>query len=77
MRLKLTESGLADFLIALWIAAGGVVFTLLPILDGSRSCGIAEWAWDVWRYPYVVVLLASVSGAALRACRRASSRRVD
>lgn len=62
-----------DKLIAVWVAAVGISFALLPLVGmaiSADSCGLwVARVWDAWRYVYGVALIVCSAGGAVRACR--------
>ncbi len=59
---------MVDILIAVWVAAVGISFAILPLLDsgGAWIGGV----WDAWRFIYGAAMLLFVAVGGVRAYRR-------
>jgi hypothetical protein len=71
---------MTDALMAIWVAAVGAVFALLPLVAlAAQPAFGTSWVasvWDAWRIPYGIALLVCAAGVGVRVCRfRPGARR--
>lgn len=63
-----------DILTAIWVAAAGLSFAVLPVAAmGASSETWNTWVasvWDAWRFPYGAALLICTAGASIRTYRK-------